>query len=127
MATEQPAQHVFAHVAHAEYHFPHGRLERVVIAETAVPEWSLNYVVEVVGLELRDPARALTPYAQAAQDLPLANTRAEQHRNRLEKRQIFLADVLVRIRPRHTERDVHHLQGLRGYAKVLPELGECQF
>ena len=70
MAPEEPAEEVFPGSTRPDADLPERRLERFVVAEAATAERLLDRVVEVVALELRDPAGAVAPHARQPQDFP---------------------------------------------------------
>jgi hypothetical protein len=57
-------------------------------------------VVEVVALELRDPASVVAPHARQPQDFAFAHARPEEHRDEPDEAQVLLAHVLFGCRAR---------------------------
>src|SRR6266542_2422885 len=81
VTSKQPAQHLLTRVAHSDSDLAEGGLERFVVAEAAASERLFDRVVEVVGLELGHPPRAVPPDAHRTQHVPLANPSSKEDGN----------------------------------------------
>ncbi len=124
MPAEEPAEEIFARVAHAQPDLPDRRLEGLVVIQAALSELLLDRGVEVVGQVAGDASHAIAPDAGEAQHLVLVDAGAEEHGEDPQYLEILLANALVRAWAEETEGDVYPLQRGERDADLLGHLGE---
>jgi hypothetical protein len=79
--------------------------------EATLAERLLDGVVKVVALELRDPPGAIAPDTRQPQDIPFAQSGADEHGDEPHEGQVLLSYELVGRRAREPERDVDAFEG----------------
>src|SRR5436190_7243526 len=104
MTPVEPSEEVLPGPTRSNADLPQRRLECRVVAETASSKRLLNGVVNVMALELRDPPGAVAPHTRQPQDVPFAQSGADEHRDELDKGQVLFSHVLLGHRARQSER-----------------------
>ena len=94
--------------------------------EPALPEASLDRLVEVVRHVLRDAPRAVAPHPCHPEQVGLADAGVDHDAEGVEDRQILLADRLVAIGRAEAERDVEPLDRFEREADPLADLRVSQ-